>query len=237
MFNATASTTRRCTRCRTDAGGERASTSTASSRRVPDDRYQAANYWVDVVYVNKLPADTTAPTVTVGLAPRWVERRTFERAGDVPRSARRIDPSTLTSTSFTLVNAQGQSVPGTLSYDSSTNTASLTPTNGARLRIVLHRHGQGRRLGRNRPEWEPASKRPRLVVHHRAAELPLHRSGAPARRATAASPDPNSVELGVRFRSDLAGYVTGVRFYKGAGNTGTHVGNLWTNTGTLLGHA
>jgi hypothetical protein len=29
--------------------------------------------------------------------------------------------------------------------------------------------------------------------------------------------------------------VTGVRFYKQTGNTGTHVGRLWTATGTLLG--
>ena len=26
-----------------------------------------------------------------------------------------------------------------------------------------------------------------------------------------------------------------MRFYKGANNTGTHVGKLWTSTGTLLG--
>ena len=33
----------------------------------------------------------------------------------------------------------------------------------------------------------------------------------------------------------MDGFVTGLRFYKGPGNTGTHVGNLWTSTGTLLG--
>ena len=38
----------------------------------------------------------------------------------------------------------------------------------------------------------------------------------------------SAVELGVKFRSDVAGYITGIRFYKGAGNTGTHVGHLWT---------
>ena len=49
--------------------------------------------------------------------------------------------------------------------------------------------------------------------------------------------DPSAVELGVKFRSDVDGFVTGVRFYKGADNTGTHVGNLWTTTGTLLATA
>jgi hypothetical protein len=47
--------------------------------------------------------------------------------------------------------------------------------------------------------------------------------------------DPGAVELGMKFRSDVAGVVTGVRFYKAAANTGTHIGNLWTSTGTLLG--
>ncbi len=42
------------------------------------------------------------------------------------------------------------------------------------------------------------------------------------------------MELGVKFISEVAGTVTGVRFYKSAGNTGTHIGNLWSSTGTPL---
>jgi hypothetical protein len=45
------------------------------------------------------------------------------------------------------------------------------------------------------------------------------------------------VELGVSFKSDVSGYITGIRFYKSAANTGAHVGNLWSNTGTLLATA
>src|SRR5206468_11219398 len=40
--------------------------------------------------------------------------------------------------------------------------------------------------------------------------------------------------VGVKFRSDVPGTISGIRFYKGAANTGTHVGHLWTSTGTLL---
>lgn len=47
----------------------------------------------------------------------------------------------------------------------------------------------------------------------------------------------NAVELGVKFRSDVAGNITGLRFYKASANTGTHVGNLWTSLGTLLATA
>ena len=49
--------------------------------------------------------------------------------------------------------------------------------------------------------------------------------------------DPAAVELGVKFRSDVAGEITGLRFYKGPGNTGTHVGHLWTAGGALLAEA
>ena len=45
------------------------------------------------------------------------------------------------------------------------------------------------------------------------------------------------VEVGVRFTSDVAGTITGIRFYKSSTNTGTHVGNLWDSNGTLLASA
>ena len=41
----------------------------------------------------------------------------------------------------------------------------------------------------------------------------------------------------MKFRSDSSGYITGIRFYKASTNTGTHVGNLWTSTGTRLATA
>src|SRR5262249_62148470 len=43
------------------------------------------------------------------------------------------------------------------------------------------------------------------------------------------------VALGVKFQSDVAGSITGLRFYKAAANIGTHVGPLWSNTGQSLG--
>jgi hypothetical protein len=40
--------------------------------------------------------------------------------------------------------------------------------------------------------------------------------------------------LGVKFRADVSGFITGIRYYKSPTNTGTHVGSLWTSTGTRL---
>ncbi|WP_421742003.1 DUF4082 domain-containing protein [Cellulomonas sp.] len=48
------------------------------------------------------------------------------------------------------------------------------------------------------------------------------------------SDDPSGVELGLTFTATQSGYVTGVRFFKSAKNTGTHVGSLWSSTGQLL---
>lgn len=51
------------------------------------------------------------------------------------------------------------------------------------------------------------------------------------------SGDGNGVEVGMRFTSERAGNITGVRFYKSPANTGTHIGNLWTESGQSLGRA
>jgi hypothetical protein len=52
--------------------------------------------------------------------------------------------------------------------------------------------------------------------------------------ATINSADTHSVDVGVKFTSEVAGSVTGIRFYKASTNTGTHVGSVWTASGTLL---
>ncbi|WP_433215810.1 DUF4082 domain-containing protein [Dactylosporangium sp. CS-047395] len=41
-------------------------------------------------------------------------------------------------------------------------------------------------------------------------------------------------ELGVKFRVPTASQVLGVKFYKSAANTGTHLGKLWSSSGQLL---
>ncbi|MQW74778.1 DUF4082 domain-containing protein [Nocardioides sp. dk4132] len=55
--------------------------------------------------------------------------------------------------------------------------------------------------------------------------------------AVAASDDPVARELGLRFRADVDGFLTGVRFFQGAGNTGTHVGSIWSAAGERLASA
>jgi YD repeat-containing protein len=44
-------------------------------------------------------------------------------------------------------------------------------------------------------------------------------------------------EVGLKFTSGSAGYISGIRFYKTTGNTGTHTGELYSSTGTRLAQA
>jgi hypothetical protein len=46
--------------------------------------------------------------------------------------------------------------------------------------------------------------------------------------------DPSAVEVGVKFTASTSGRILGIRFYKSAANTGTHIGTLWTSSGTAL---
>ena len=52
--------------------------------------------------------------------------------------------------------------------------------------------------------------------------------------ASYALADTGSLELGVTFTPSTAGFVTGIRFYKGPQNSGTHTGTLWSDTGQQL---
>jgi hypothetical protein len=55
--------------------------------------------------------------------------------------------------------------------------------------------------------------------------------------AIASVSDTSAIEVGVKFQADVDGYITGIRFYKGSLNTGTHIGNLWSaDTGYSSGH-
>jgi hypothetical protein len=55
--------------------------------------------------------------------------------------------------------------------------------------------------------------------------------------ATLAAADNAAVTIGVKFQAERNGTISAIRYYKATTNTGTHVGNLWSATGQLLGTA
>jgi hypothetical protein len=182
------------------------------SSRFPTNSYSATNYWVDVVFV-----------------------ATSVSASD---------------DQFTLNSGQTLNVPatGVLANDSDANGSPLTASLVSAPRfggLVLTADGSFSytphagffgidsftyRATANSGQYADA------VVH-----LTVNQSGCPCSLfPSSAVPQFQSVndfapvELGVKFSATVPGYVTGVRFYKGTGNAGLHIGNLWTTAGQRL---
>lgn len=193
----------------------------------PDQTYNASNYWVDVVFANSV-GDIAAPEV--------ISRTPAVGATSVTASptisatfSEAVQPSTLV---FTLTASGGATTPATVSYDELTRTVTLTPTaaldSATSYTVTL---GGAKDAAGNAMTTQTWSFTTGGVVSNASLW------GASHTPVIASVDDPDAVELGVRFVADRNGYVTGLRFYKGPGNTGVHVGHLWTNDGTLLGTA
>jgi hypothetical protein len=201
----------------------------------PTSTYQSENYWVDVVFATSA-ADNTPPTVTArtptpgatGVATSATVSATFSEP---------VQSSTIT---FGLTGPGGTPVAAATAYDASSRTVTLTPSAPLATSTSYTASLSGAQdLAGN--TMAPASW---SFTTAAAPPPPPPPSGCPcsiwsptATPGTPSDPDTSAVELGVKFRSDVSGQVTGIRFYKGAGNTGTHVGHLWTSSGTLLATA
>ena len=96
-----------------------------------------------------------------------------------------------------------------------------------RCRPVRRCRPTRRRLA-HRPQRPPRPTRPcQSIARARSSRRPPRQ------------PRPQAAARGVgrQLRSDNSGYITGIRFYKARSETGTHVVNLWTGSGTLLATA
>ena len=206
----------------------------------PTGTYGAANYFVDVLF-SPAAADTTPPGVTAtapaagqsGVAVSTAISATFSEA---------MDPASLTSTSFALRDAQNVPVAGTVSYDAATRTARFTPSsplrNGTAYTATLAGQGSsaaapvrdtsGNALAAD-VAWTFTT-----AVDTSTDNGPFSLWTAAAVPAVIDAGADSSVELGVRFKADTSGYIRAIRFYKSAGNSGTHVVSLWTAAGVLL---
>ncbi|MBV8234438.1 MAG: DUF4082 domain-containing protein, partial [Acidimicrobiia bacterium] len=133
---------------------------------------------------------------------------------------------------FVLKDGSGNVVPATVTYSGATDTATLTPSSALSTSTTYTATVSGAKDLSGNPMAAPVSW---SFTTAATASVTIW-SGA-ATPAVASASDSSPVEVGVKFTSDVAGTITGLRFYKGASNTGTHVGHLWTSTGTLLATA
>ncbi|MDA9526881.1 hypothetical protein ACM42_00150 [Bradyrhizobium sp. CCBAU 25338] len=117
-------------------------------------------------------------------------------------------------------------VNGTVSFNAQTNLVTFTPTAGYTGAASF---GYAISDGRGGTATATAN----LTVTTPIVSL-FSSSDTPA---VLSDPDTAQVNLGVRFTSSAAGTINGIKYYKGAGDTGTHTGSLWSSTGTLLATA
>jgi hypothetical protein len=185
----------------------------------PTGTFDSSNYWVDVVFDgsgNPVVASdsgfTTATSTPISINASQL-------------LANDVDPNGLTLS----ISSVGNAVNGSVSYNSQTKVVTFTP---------------------NANYSGPASFTYSVTDsagHSASGAVSLTVTGAASTSETLFSPgstpstitvnDPNAVELGVKFTADANGSISGVRFYKGPQNTGTHIADLWTSSGTLLATA
>ncbi len=199
----------------------------------PSSGYESSNYWVDLVF-STTSTSTTPPTVTsvsptsgaTNVPVNPVVSATFSKA---------VNPTTVTASTFELFDSSNTLVAGTVVNNAATQSATLTPS--AQLAASTTYTGVlvGGAAGiKDTAGNALASTYTWSFTTAAAPNCPCSLWSSSTVPAVPDVADPNSVELGLRFTSDIGGYVTGVRFYKGTANIGSHVGHLWTDTGTLL---
>ena len=76
-----------------------------------------------------------------------------------------------------------------------------------------------------------------ITVNATAQTCPCNLFGTSAPTVTVGNDNSGGIVVGTKFRSALNGVITGIRFYKASGNSGTHQGLLYSSTGTLLAQA
>ncbi|MGZ4683131.1 MAG: DUF4082 domain-containing protein, partial [Acidimicrobiales bacterium] len=93
----------------------------------PVDGAGASNYWVDVAFTPGPIVDTIAPTI-VGRTPAASATAVATGTTVTVAFSEAMDPSTIGAGTITLSDRQSVPVPASVSYDTGTRTAVLTPT-------------------------------------------------------------------------------------------------------------
>jgi Domain of unknown function (DUF4082)/Bacterial Ig-like domain len=138
-----------------------------------------------------------------------------------------MDASSITASTFTLTDSGGLPVSAAVSYNATSKTGTLTPaiplasgtTYTARLDQSIKNLS-----GRGLPyvyTWSFTTAGCPCALFSNLAQ-PSNQSAS------------GSYELGVKIRVDQPLTLRSIRFYKGVGETGSHIGTVWTANGFVL---
>ena len=185
----------------------------------PTDTYNASNYWVDVVFDGTA---TPPPVATNDSA-----FATTENTPVIIPAALLLANDTSANGFQLSVTGVSNSTNGTVSYFPDSQSITFVPASdysGTASFAYSISDGHG----------GTASATVGLLVTDPSTESLFSPTATPS---AVTVNDPNSIELGVRFQASINGEITGLRFYKGPQNVGSHVADLWSATGALLASA
>ena len=195
-----------------------------TSNLLPTNTYNASNYWVDVVFNSSSGGPNRSPVAANDSGFDATQNVPF----GIPASALLSNDTDPDGNTLTITGASG-GVNGVASYNAQSNSVIFTPTTGytgpASFNYSIS-DGQG----------GSASASVALDVNA-ASSTTVRLFSASHEPSIVAANDPRSVELGLKFQTSTPGDIIGIRFYKGPTNTGAHVADLWSSTGTLLATA
>jgi hypothetical protein len=152
-----------------------------------------------------------------------------------------MDGTTINAASFEVRDSSSTLVAGNVTYDIATRVATFDPTttlNYLTPYTARIRGGVGSAEGGSGVED--------VAGNAMAADFTWSFTTGPAPGScpcsiwssatipAGADSDPSAVEIGTKFQADSDGFITAIRFYKFATNSGTHVGSVWSRTGQRL---
>jgi len=199
----------------------------------PTSSYQGSNYWVDVV-LTTAPPESDPPTVTA-MTPAGGSTNVGINTAASATFNEAMNPASINAGTVVLRDANNVTVPIAVAYNSATRTVTANPTtplaSATTYTLVVKGGAAGvKDLAGNALVVDAVSTF--TTVAPSVSIWPG--STVPG---AADSGDKSSVELGTKFTSDTSGFITGLRFYKSAANTGVHTASLWTANGQLLATA
>ena len=184
----------------------------------PTQTWNGNNYWVDVVF-SPGEGDAVSPTVTSFTVPATSSSLV------VPITAFTATDN-VGVTGYLLTETSAEPLPTAGGWTATAPTAYTFATAGSKTLYAWAKDAAG--------NVSVSLSAPVTVTVDQQFFSIWNNSTVPSQPAVS---DGTPIELGVKFQADVVGSITALRFYKGAANTGTHVGNLWTRTGSLLASA
>jgi PKD repeat protein len=210
-----------------------------NSGTFPSNSFNAANYWVDVVFEQNGSPDIRPP-VTTSVSPMDGTTAVGLMANVRASFNELLDPASVSGSSFELRGPGGAIVAANVSYNATTRTATLNPNQPLAASTSYTATLKGGPSGLKDRAGNPIASDQSwsfTTAADATGDCPCTIWSDSATPGNAGADDSSPVEIGVKFRPKVDGQITGVRFYKGTANNGGHVGHLWTAGGSMLAAA